>query len=175
MKRSRASRVRDVAVGEIMTRKVILATPDMTAETVVAVMLDENISGVPVVDEKGKPVGMFSKTDVVRDGQDRFDERVPVRFARVRGDEVDLGPGYHVENVPTALVRDLMAPLAFTLPESAPVSQAAALMAYEGVHRIPVVGVDGAVVGVVSTIDVLRWLAQGNGYLMRAAPASRAG
>ena len=51
---------------------------------------------------------------------------------------------------------------------------AAALMAFEGVHRIPVVDDAGRVSGVITTLDVLRWLAQEEGYLApRGAGAPR--
>jgi len=53
-----------------------------------------------------------------------------------------------------------------TLPELAPVSEAAALLANEGVHRAPVVGREGRVVGIVTVLDLLRWLVQQDGQLM---------
>jgi CBS domain-containing protein len=64
------------------------------------------------------------------------------------------------------LVRDIMMPIAFTLPESASLSHAAALMAYENIHRVPVVAADGTVVGIVSSIDVVRWVAEQDGYVV---------
>jgi CBS domain-containing protein len=64
-----------------------------------------------------------------------------------------------------ARVRDVMTRLTFVVPESASVSQAAAMMALERVHRLPVVSEDGKVVGIVSSIDVLDWLARNDGYL----------
>jgi signal-transduction protein with cAMP-binding, CBS, and nucleotidyltransferase domain len=39
-------------------------------------------------------------------------------------------------------------------------------MAFEGIHRLPVVGASDQVVGLVSSLDVLRWLAQRSGYLV---------
>jgi CBS domain-containing protein len=65
-----------------------------------------------------------------------------------------------------ALVRDIMMPIAFTLPENASLSHAAALMAYENVHRIPVIGVDGSVVGIVTSMDITRWVAEQDGYVV---------
>jgi CBS domain-containing protein len=62
-------------------------------------------------------------------------------------------------------VRSIMMSLAFTLAESAPIMRAAALMAYERVHRVVVVSPAG-VVGIVSSLDVLNWLAQKSGYLV---------
>ena len=53
---------------------------------------------------------------------------------------------------------------AFTLPEAATVSQAAAIMAYERIHRVPVVTTDGSVVGIVCALDIVAWLAAHDGY-----------
>ena len=61
-------------------------------------------------------------------------------------------------------VSDIMMPMVFTLPDDAPIAKAAALMAYEGVHRIVVVDEKGCVVGVVSTLDISRWLGWCAGY-----------
>ena len=64
------------------------------------------------------------------------------------------------------LVRDIMMPIAFTLPESASLSHAAALMAYENIHRVPVIGVDGTVIGIVTSMDIVRWVAEQDGYVV---------
>jgi CBS domain-containing protein len=66
----------------------------------------------------------------------------------------------------SGLVRDIMMPIAFTLPENASLSHAAALMAYENIHRVPVIAADGTVVGIVSAIDVVRWVAEQDGYVV---------
>ena len=39
-------------------------------------------------------------------------------------------------------------------------------MAYEGVHQIPVVASDRKIVGLIAALDVARWLAQHDGYLV---------
>jgi CBS domain-containing protein len=61
---------------------------------------------------------------------------------------------------------DLMTRLSFVLPESATISQAAALMALERAQHVPIVGNDGRVAGMVSWIEVLRWFAQSDGYVV---------
>jgi CBS domain-containing protein len=58
-----------------------------------------------------------------------------------------------------------MTGVSFTLGEGALVSQAAALMSLERVHRIPVVDPMGRVVGILSALDVLYWLACETGYV----------
>lgn len=65
-----------------------------------------------------------------------------------------------------ATVAQAMTRLTFVLPENASVSQAAALMSLEGIHRLPIVSDDGKVVGIVTSLDILKWLAKVDGYLM---------
>jgi CBS domain-containing protein len=75
---------------------------------------------------------------------------------------------------PGATVGDIMTPVTFTLTEDASVSRAAALMAFERVHRVPVVDAGGKVVGIVSALDVLGWLGREDGYVVsKPGPASR--
>jgi CBS domain-containing protein len=67
-------------------------------------------------------------------------------------------PGARVGNVMTALL--------YVLPDNATVSEAAALMALERIHHLPIVTDDGKVAGIVSSLDVLGWLAREDGYLV---------
>jgi CBS domain-containing protein len=63
-----------------------------------------------------------------------------------------------------------MTPMSFTLNEDQSISKASALMAYEGIHRLPVVDAAGKVVGLLSSLDILHWLACKTG---NAVPAPR--
>jgi CBS domain-containing protein len=58
-----------------------------------------------------------------------------------------------------------MSRVVLSLPEDAPASRAAALLAEHGVERVAVVSSDGAVVGVLSALDVVAWLAAPGGPL----------
>lgn len=128
-------------LSSVMTREVVCVTPEVRIEVVAKLLEEQRISGVPVVDQHARPVGVLSRTDLV-------------------------AHGCHPSKA--ALVRDIMMPVAFALPEGAALSHAIALMAAEGIHRVPVVGADGAVVGIVSTMDVVRWLARTGGHAVPA-------
>jgi CBS domain-containing protein len=60
----------------------------------------------------------------------------------------------------SASVEEVMMPVTFTLRETDSLARAAALMAAEQIHRIPIVDADGRVLGIVTTLDVVRWLTQ---------------
>lgn len=50
---------------EIMTRDLIRATEDMTIEEALKVLINHRITGLPVVDKKGKMTGVISEFDIL--------------------------------------------------------------------------------------------------------------
>jgi CBS domain-containing protein len=164
-------------VSAVMTTRVLAVRPDVGVEALGDLLLDRGFGGAPVVDEEGRPVGVVSKTDFLRERVVAGDtgEAVTPGWQPSRGRfQVEIGSGVHLTSPPDALVADVMTPAAFVLSENAPLAQAAALMAFERVHRVPVVGDDGRVVGIVTSIDILRWLAQEGGYLSAAGVGGQA-
>jgi CBS-domain-containing membrane protein len=69
-----------------------------------------------------------------------------------------LPEGYQVENVDTVRVRDVMTPAVFSVAPDAPAARVVGDMLDLQVHRLFVVDRDGVLVGVVSALDVLRFL-----------------
>lgn len=55
-----------LTVERIMTRKVLTVTPETPILTAAEMMLENKISGLPVVDDKGRVVGMLTESDVFR-------------------------------------------------------------------------------------------------------------
>ena len=123
-------------VREIMTADVWCARDDLPLAKLRDILAERHFSGVPVVDGAGRCIGVVSVADLAR---------------TTKRD---------------AHVRDVMTRLTFVLPDNASVSQAAALMALEHIHRIPIVTDDGRVAGIVSSIDILGWLGRKDGYVI---------
>lgn len=144
-------------LADVMSRNVVAVRPEDSLDAVTATFLQRGISGAPVVDDDGRPIGIVSKTDLLRASYDAADDDVV---------EDHCERGFHVHDLATPCVRDVMTPVVFALPEDAHVSRAAALMAYENVHRVPVVDDGGRLVGIVSTTDVVRWMAIEHGYVL---------
>lgn len=134
-----------VPVTAVMTRSVTCAARDLSATKLADLMVDSHIGCVPVIDEAGQPIGMVTKLDLV--------EQLLVANARCE----------------TAY--QLMMPVALTLGPHATVAHAAALMAFEYIHHVPIVGDDGVLIGIISSMDIVRWLAENDGY---RKPATRA-
>lgn len=158
-------------VSEIMTNDVLCVREDVGVETIRLLFVEKGISGAPVVDDQGKPVGVISKTDLVRDlpailrnapvtDEVESEPKNDVEWRIGDGASRPLAPGFHTERLPATTVWEIMMPLAFTLSMDATVAQAAALMAHEGIHRIVIVGTDGTVAGILTSLDVARWVGE---------------
>lgn len=154
-------------VSEVMTKNPITVSPEMSLEGLTLLLLERGLSGVPVVNDAGGCIGVVSKSDLVRHVHERGAQAEDpwVLRSEKRGLELELGAGFHVERMMSATVDDVMTPVTFSVQEDSPIAQAAALMVYEGVHRLPVLSSEGTVAGIVSSLDVLRWVAERSGYL----------
>lgn len=137
-------------IADVMCRDVVTVRADLGLETLTKLLLDRQLSRVPVVDEDGHLIGMVSKTDLVREHELRGDTEV----SQQGGEET----GRHVHEV-DALVRDVMTGLPFALPWDTTLRDAARRMLAQGVHAVPVTSSDGTVIGMLSAIDVVAWVA----------------
>lgn len=59
-------RLSRLEVGEIMSRSPITVPADYTLEETAEVLLEKNISGAPVVDDKGNIIGIITKNDLFK-------------------------------------------------------------------------------------------------------------
>jgi len=161
-----------VSVVSIMSGETVCVDPELSLEALLALFLDRGISGAPVVNEEGRPLGVVSKTDLLRHQQENAGLLELGPFAPEGAETVQLEQGFHLEQIRVGKVKDVMTPVSFTLGENATVARAAALMAHEGVHRVPVIAASGRVVGLVSALDVARWVAETSGFCLRGGSRS---
>ncbi len=56
----------ELQVKDIMTRDPVTVSPDATVEHAAQLMLENTISGLPVVDDQGRVVGILTQSDVFR-------------------------------------------------------------------------------------------------------------
>jgi CBS domain-containing protein len=155
-------------LAEIMTRTVICVETTTKLDDVLDLLVRHAIGGVPVVDAQGRAVGVVSRADVLRARHERGDteEMRRVTAQPKQRDDAGLERGIHVLEPESLTAGDIMTPVVLALHECSNIGQAASLMAFEGVHRLPVVADGGEVVGILSALDVLRWFGRRSGYLI---------
>jgi CBS domain-containing protein len=131
-----------VDIADIMTREVLFVAPDTSVREAALLMLENRISGLPVM-EDDTLVGIISEADyVAKDSSRSWRARVLL--------EGDQGPLAGAEKV-----GELMSREPITIPVTATVHEAARLMTRAGVKRLPVVD-DGRMVGIVTRSDLIR-------------------
>jgi CBS domain-containing protein len=140
---------------QIMTRKVISVTPDTSIADAANTMLQQHISGLPVVGEAGNLVGIISEGDFIR--------RAEIGTQRKRGRwlKILVGPGgaatdfVHEQG---RKVGEIMTPGPLTVTEDTTLETIVTVMEKNHVKRLPVVRGD-QMVGIVTRTNLLQAVA----------------
>ena len=115
----------------IMTKDFIAVSPDTSIDEAVSLLLDNKISGLPVIDDEGQLVGVISEVDII-----------------------DL---VYSADIDTSTVRGNMTLDTRSLEENASLDDAADLFCTHNIRRIPIVR-DGRLVGIISRRDLIRFV-----------------
>lgn len=140
---------------DIMTWGVISVKADETVARAAQIMLENRVSGLPVVDAADKLVGIVTEGDFLRRSELGTQRRRP------RWLEFFIGPGRlaaeYVRNSGRK-VGEIMTPDPYTVGENIPIDEIVKLMERQRIKRVPVVA-DRKVVGIVSRANLLHALA----------------
>lgn len=139
---------------EAMTRRVITVKADLPLQEAIALMLANGISGVPVVDDAGAPVGMLTEGDLLRRSEIGTERHRPRWLEFLRGPGLQAREYTHLHG---RKVGDVMTEKPVTVDGEATLEQVVELMERHRIKRMPVVE-DGRVVGIISRANLLRAL-----------------
>jgi CBS domain-containing protein len=142
-----------LTAGDICTRIVSVAYPELSIEEAARVMRDQQVGSLVIVEERGaverQVVGMLTDRDIV------------------------TGVVAAQKNPQALRVADVMSTAVVTVREGDSVLELLAAMQRKAVRRIPVVGEGNRLVGVVAIDDVLAVIAEAMGALAGAIGAAR--
>ncbi|MFD7835025.1 CBS domain-containing protein [Streptomyces sp. NPDC059761] len=131
--------MKHIKVADLMTDEVVSAAPGTAFKDVAKLLAQYDISGVPVLDDEDRVVGVVSQTDLL----------------------AHAGPGLGTSGQDGTVVEpptagDVMSAPAVTVRAEETVADAARLMTRRGIERLPVVDVEDRLVGIVTRRDLLR-------------------
>ena len=147
-----------VKAKDIMTRDVITVETSLKVNELVDLFVEHKISSVPVVDGKGKLVGIVTKTDIIGHCMD-MDLDLTVTLGLK--DIMDSHPGLENLSVTSETqlkAEDIMTPNPVTARESTPVEKLAEIMLDKRVHRL-IITKGKKLTGIVSTFDIISFVA----------------
>lgn len=153
MTKRRSTPMPRAAAKDVMNSEILSVRDDLTLPELAAFLAENQITGAPVVDDSGEFVGVVSVTDIAEAEAEASDWQP--------GDRVLLGErsGLHVEAAGRQ-VRDVMTPTVYTVSEDTPAVELARAMITGRVHRLFVTQ-HGRIVGIVTSLDLLRLLCDG--------------
>jgi len=143
--------------GEIMSTTVVTVTPETTVKELAQLLSFHQISGAPVVDEKGKLVSVVTENDLI-------DQTKKVHIPTV---VTILDSVFYLENpdkmekemkkIAGYLVKDICSDKLITVTVETTLDDIATVMSEKNVHTLPVLK-DGELVGVIGKKDIIRTL-----------------
>jgi CBS-domain-containing membrane protein len=141
-------------VGSVMTTDVVRAEYGTPFKEVARLIADHRISGLPVVDEDGKVLGVVSETDLMLHQATTPDPYEPRHRTRL----ADLTPAAKRQAAKSRArtAGGLMTAPAVTVHADDTIVQAARTMARRGVERLPVLDAEDRLVGIVTRRDLLQ-------------------
>jgi CBS domain-containing membrane protein len=139
-----------VLAKDMMATDVISMKPDTPLHEVADAMGSRGISGVPVVDEDHKVVGVISEKDFLA----RMGDESPKNFMAVIANCLKA-KGCIALPVRAKSAGDIMSSPAITVCEETPFSDIAAVMAQKAINRLPVVDQQGRLVGIITRNDLI--------------------
>lgn len=149
-------------VADIMTPNPILARPQMQLKQAIQILAEHQISGLPVVNDAGKLVGMICETDII------WQESgvTPPPYITVLDSVIFLeSPARYEKELHKALgetVEEVMTKDSIvTITPNKSLSEAARLLNEKRVHQLPVLDDEGKVIGILSCGDIIRTMAAG--------------
>jgi CBS domain-containing protein len=141
-------------VGDVMTRNVVSVRPDDTILKAARLMLQNRISGLPVVDAADNLVGMITEGDFLRRTEFKTDRRRPKWI------EFVVGPGRLADeytHTSGRKVEEVMTQDPVTVGEDDSLATTVELMERERIKRLPVLR-DGKITGIISRANLVRAL-----------------
>ncbi|MFB6613046.1 CBS domain-containing protein [Streptomyces sp. NPDC085524] len=142
--------MKHIKVADLMTDEIVSVAPGTPFKDIAKLLAQHDISGVPVLDDEDRVVGVVSQTDLLACAAP------PSR----------PGPGTGTPAPPPAAGALMSAP-AITVRAEETAADAARLMTLRGIERLPVVDVEDRLVGIVTRRDLLRMFVRPDAEIRR--------
>jgi CBS domain-containing protein len=147
-------------VRDIMTRDIVKVSPGTSVSDIALLMSQHRISGVPVVDEQDRVLGVVTELDMVVRNT-RF--KLPAFFTLLNSTIYLETPAHIKDRLHHMLgltAGEIMSEKTMTITADASIEDLAELMVGRRANPIPVVE-NGRLAGIVSRSDIVRWMAKG--------------
>jgi CBS domain-containing protein len=147
-------------VRDLMTFHAVTVAPEDTVKDALDLIVANNVAALPVVNDANRCVGMISASDVLGLAQERGEDLEAIHAAEGLTRVLLIE---HLERADLSdfVVKDAMTPTPIIIAPEAPLPEAARIMAEYGVHHLAVVENRHRFLGILSALDIVRAMADG--------------
>lgn len=152
--------MKKLSAKDIMNPDVLAVGMDWSIDQLADYLVENSISGAPVISDEGKLQGVVSLTDIVRyksipatnvSSNDPHDYYIHSHERRYSPAEIET---FSVEAESLVTVREIMTPMTFNVNEETSLQQIADAMLRGRIHRVFVTR-DEVLIGIITTMDIL--------------------
>jgi CBS domain-containing protein len=144
---------------DIMTRDVVTVKPETSIEELASLLVKNQISGVPVVDEKGELYGIVTENDLISQNKRLHIPTVVSFLDAAIYLESSKKFEQEVKRITATKAGDICARKVLTVTEETTLVDIATIMDEKKTHLLPVVK-NGKMVGIVGKRDVVKAVAR---------------
>lgn len=148
---------------EIMNSDVLSVSPDTALNEVIRILAENKISGLPVIDETDKVVGMITEKDIIG-----YSEKLHI--IPLIGFSGWVSPYYEVSDekslkeeigiLLSTKANEVMTESIISISTDASWHDIVFIMRENAINRIPVVNKEGKIMGIITRADLLNYLTQ---------------
>ena len=145
---------------DLMQRHVVAIGFRGTLQEALALMTDNHVTGLPVIDTKTRCIGLISASDILNYEQEHADESAVANDEVAQHFNPDLQQwesvrlsAFALEGFGDVYVEDVMSRDPVTVAPDMPIKKVAQAMRKAGVHRVMVVDKDSVMQGIISSYD----------------------
>jgi CBS domain-containing protein len=151
---------------DYMQRDVVTVSPDDTLRDALALMTENHVTGLPVMDASSRCVGLITSSDILNYEQEQAnepEERETAELFDPESEQWESVPfsAFRLEGLDDVAVSDVMARDLVWVHRNTPLKDVARRLIDERVHRVLVMDEDSRLYGILSAFDFVRVVAEG--------------
>jgi len=146
----------------IMTKDVITVRPEDKVERAVKILLENKISGIPVVDENNHLLGIITEKDLMIKASELKVPFYLTLFDSIIFLENPIRFNNDIKKYTASIVKEAMTHKVIAVEEDTPVSEVVDIMQKRRINRVPVLR-HGKLIGIITRNDVLKSMVERDG------------
>ncbi len=149
LKHAKERLLKEIPVRAVMTEKVIAVRQDTEIKEAARLLSENRISGMPVIDENERVIGVVSEADILASAGIKRESKIGDILRHLTGETV-------ISSRRGTRVGEIMSSPAITVGPDEDIRDAGRILEEKRIKRLPVVDREGKLIGIISRADIIR-------------------